>query len=85
MKILMVVASHEQLGSTGHKTGVWLEEFVAPYFVVRERIGGIYENAPDWVTLTVVDGRVLTGQNPVSSTAAAEALMELLATREAAA
>lgn len=33
MKILMVLTSHDQLGSTGRKTGFWLEEFAAPYFV----------------------------------------------------
>src|SRR5437773_264567 len=35
MKILMVLTSHDQLGNTGRKTGFWLEEFAAPYFVVR--------------------------------------------------
>jgi putative intracellular protease/amidase len=33
MKILMVVTSHDQLGNTGRKTGFWLEEFAAPYFI----------------------------------------------------
>lgn len=32
MKILMVLTSHDQLGSTGNKTGFWLEEFAAPYY-----------------------------------------------------
>ncbi|MEN3378391.1 MAG: hypothetical protein V7604_3746 [Hyphomicrobiales bacterium] len=32
MKILMVMTSHNKLGNTGHKTGVWLEEFAAPYY-----------------------------------------------------
>jgi putative intracellular protease/amidase len=36
MKILMVVTSHDQLGNTGRKTGFWLEEFAAPYFVFRD-------------------------------------------------
>ena len=36
MKILMVLTSHDQLGNTGAKTGVWLEEFAAPYFVFRD-------------------------------------------------
>src|SRR3954462_2149775 len=36
MKILMVLTSHDQLGNTGRKTGVWLEEFAAPYFVFRD-------------------------------------------------
>ncbi|WP_429401412.1 type 1 glutamine amidotransferase domain-containing protein [Mucilaginibacter lappiensis] len=31
-KILFVVTSHDQLGNTGKKTGLWIEEFAAPYF-----------------------------------------------------
>jgi putative intracellular protease/amidase len=36
MKILMVLTSHDILGSTGRKTGFWLEEFAAPYFVFKD-------------------------------------------------
>jgi putative intracellular protease/amidase len=36
MKILMVLTSHDQLGNTGRKTGFWLEEGAAPYFVFRD-------------------------------------------------
>lgn len=36
MKILMVLTSHDQLGHTGHKTGFWLEEFAAPYYVFKD-------------------------------------------------
>ena len=36
MKILMVLTSHDQLGDTGLKTGFWLEEGAAPYFVFRD-------------------------------------------------
>jgi len=36
MKVLMVLTSHDQLGDTGRKTGFWLEEFAAPYFVFRD-------------------------------------------------
>ena len=36
MKILMVLTSHEQLGDTGNKTGFWLEEFAAPYYVFKD-------------------------------------------------
>jgi putative intracellular protease/amidase len=32
----MVLTSHDQLGNTGRKTGFWLEEFAAPYFVFRD-------------------------------------------------
>ena len=33
MKILIVLTSHDQLGNTGKKTGFWLEELAAPYYV----------------------------------------------------
>jgi putative intracellular protease/amidase len=36
MRILMVLTSHDRLGDTGRKTGFWLEEFAAPYFVFRD-------------------------------------------------
>lgn len=36
MQILMVMTSHEQLGDTGKKTGLWLEEFAAPYYVFKD-------------------------------------------------
>lgn len=36
MKVLMVLTSHDQLGDTGLKTGFWLEEFAAPYYVFKD-------------------------------------------------
>jgi putative intracellular protease/amidase len=36
MKILMVITSHDKLGNTGRKTGFWLEELAAPYFVFKD-------------------------------------------------
>ena len=36
MKILMVLTSHDKLGDTGNKTGFWLEEFAAPYYVFKD-------------------------------------------------
>ncbi|WP_435138962.1 type 1 glutamine amidotransferase domain-containing protein [Pseudopelagicola sp. nBUS_19] len=38
-KILMVLTSHDMLGDTGEKTGFWLEEFAAPYYVFLD--GGV--------------------------------------------
>jgi putative intracellular protease/amidase len=59
---------------------------VVPFLVEDElkRIGGLYQKAADWVPFALVDGRVVTGQNPASSTAAAKALIDLLAARKAA-
>jgi putative intracellular protease/amidase len=36
MNILIVLTSHDQLGETGQKTGFWLEEFAAPYYVLKD-------------------------------------------------
>ncbi len=36
MNILMILTSHDKLGDTGHKTGFWLEEFAAPYYVFHD-------------------------------------------------
>ncbi|MBL3610615.1 type 1 glutamine amidotransferase domain-containing protein [Rhodovulum sulfidophilum] len=36
MKILMVLTSHDKLGDTGNRTGFWLEEFAAPYYVFKD-------------------------------------------------
>ena len=54
---------------------------VVPFLVEEElkRLGGIYEKAADWQSFTIVDGRLITGQNPASSQAAAEQLVRMLA------
>lgn len=36
MKVLFVLTSHDRLGGTGRKTGFWLEEFAAPYYVFQD-------------------------------------------------
>ncbi len=36
MKVLMVLTSHSELGNTGDKTGFWVEEFAAPYYVLSD-------------------------------------------------
>jgi putative intracellular protease/amidase len=59
---------------------------VVPFLVEDElkRLGGIYEKAPNWQSLAIVDGRLLTGQNPASSTAAAQTLLKLVGQKAAA-
>lgn len=37
MKVLFVLTSHSQLGNTGKKTGFWVEEFAAPYYVMADQ------------------------------------------------
>ncbi|STX39802.1 type 1 glutamine amidotransferase domain-containing protein [Legionella feeleii] len=53
---------------------------VVPFLVEEElkRLGGHFEKAPDWQSFVVVDGRLITGQNPASSTAGAQELLKLL-------
>jgi putative intracellular protease/amidase len=53
---------------------------VVPFLVEDElkRVGGRFEKAPDWESFAIVDGRVITGQNPASSTAAAQALLTVV-------
>ena len=36
VRILVVLTSHDQLGTTGRKTGFWLEELAAPYYVFKD-------------------------------------------------
>lgn len=54
---------------------------VVPFLVEDElrRLGGRYEKADDWQSFAIVDGRLITGQNPASSEATAEALLGVLA------
>jgi len=53
---------------------------VVPFLVEDElkRLGGHFEKAADWESFAVVDDRLITGQNPASSTAAAQELVKLL-------
>lgn len=36
MKVLIVLTSHSELGNTGKKTGFWIEEFAAPYYILED-------------------------------------------------
>jgi putative intracellular protease/amidase len=51
-----------------------------PFLVEDElkRLGGRYEKGADWASFVVTAGRLVTGQNPASSRAGAEALLKLL-------
>ncbi|WP_422178073.1 type 1 glutamine amidotransferase domain-containing protein [Caulobacter sp.] len=53
---------------------------VVPFLVEDElrRLGGVYEKTDDWLPFAVVDGRLVTGQNPASSTVGAQELLRLL-------
>ena len=59
---------------------------VVPFLVEDELmgLGATFEKRADWQPLSVVDGLLITGQNPASSTFAAQNLMNLLAAEKAA-
>ena len=60
---------------------------VVPFLVEDEllRLGSTFEKLANWQPLSIVDGRLVAGQNPVSSSAAAQNLLNLLAAAEKAA
>jgi len=70
--------------TNGEEAAVQLTH-VVPFLVEYElkRVGGLYEKAPDWQSFAITDGRLITGQNPASSTAAAKALLQLFAAKAA--
>lgn len=53
---------------------------VVPFLVEDElkKADGLYERTDDWGEYAVVDGHLVTGQNPASSAIAAEELLKLL-------
>jgi putative intracellular protease/amidase/predicted enzyme related to lactoylglutathione lyase len=57
---------------------------VVPFLVEDEllRLGAIYEKMANWQPFSITDGRLITGQNPASSTLAAQALLKLLTASE---
>src|SRR6202012_5680280 len=58
---------------------------VVPFLVEDEllRLGAIFEKVANWQPFSVVDGRLVTGQNPASSTTTARNLLSLLARKAA--
>ena len=54
---------------------------IVPFLVEDElkRLGGQFEKVADWQSFAIVDGHLITGQNPASSTAVAQELIKLLA------
>jgi putative intracellular protease/amidase len=53
---------------------------VVPFLVEDEllRLGATFEKLANWQPFHVVDGRLITGQNPASSTVTAQALVKFL-------
>jgi len=47
IKVLFITSSQDTMGDTGNKTGVWLEEIAAPYFVFKETGASITVASPN--------------------------------------
>lgn len=65
--------------SNSEEAAVGLSDIVP--FLLEDKLiqlGANYEKTDDWHPLAVVDGRLITGQNPASSQAVADALIALL-------
>jgi len=58
---------------------------VVPFLVEDElkRLGAHFEKVPNWQPLSIVDGRLITGQNPASSTGTAQTLLRLVGQKAA--
>ena len=82
----LVKGKHVTGFTNGEEEEVKLSK-VVPFLVEDEllRLGAIFEKKANWQPFSVTDGRLITGQNPASSTSAAQALMKLLGAGRAAA
>ncbi len=70
MKILMILTSHDKLGSTGKKTGFWLEEFAAPFYVFQDAGAMLTLASPLGGQPPIDPVSDPTGDNEASATAA---------------
>jgi putative intracellular protease/amidase len=59
---------------------------VVPFLIEDElkRLGAIFEKVPNWQPFSIVDGRLVTGQNPASSTSAAQDLLKVMSRKQSA-
>jgi putative intracellular protease/amidase len=75
----LVKGKHVTGFTNGEETEMQLTK-VVPFLVEDElmRLGAIFEKKADWQPFTIVDGRLITGQNPASSTSSALELLNLL-------
>ena len=81
----LVKGKHVTGFTNGEEEAVQLTK-VVPFLVEDEllRLGAIFEKKANWQPFSIADGRLITGQNPASSTSVAEALLKLMAERRAA-
>jgi putative intracellular protease/amidase/catechol 2,3-dioxygenase-like lactoylglutathione lyase family enzyme len=79
----LVKGKHVTGFTNGEEEEVQLTK-VVPFLVENEllRLGAIFEKKADWQPFVITDGRLVTGQNPASSTSAAQALLKLMTVSE---
>jgi putative intracellular protease/amidase len=82
----LVNGKHVTGFTNGEEEEVQLTD-VVPFLVEDEllRLGAIFEKVRNWQPFSIVDGRLITGQNPASSTVAAQNLLKLMGVERAAA
>jgi putative intracellular protease/amidase len=75
----LVKGKHVTGFTNGEEEEVQLTK-VVPFLVEDEllRLGAIFEKKANWEPFSITDGRLITGQNPASSTSAAQALLKLM-------
>ena len=75
----LVEGKHVTGFSNSEEAAVGLTE-VVPFLLEDQlaALGGLYQRADDWQSRVLVDGLLITGQNPASSEAVADALLEKL-------
>ena len=75
-----LVAGKKVTGFTNSEEAAVQLTDVVPFLVEDElkRLGGQYSQLADWQPYAVVDGNLVTGQNPASSVVVAQAVLKLL-------
>jgi putative intracellular protease/amidase len=81
----LVRGKHVTGFTNGEEADVQLTQ-VVPFLVEDEllRLGAIFEKKANWEPFSIVDGRLITGQNPPSSTVTARTLLQQLEKKAAA-
>jgi putative intracellular protease/amidase len=81
----LVKGKHVTGFTNGEEEAVQLTK-VVPFLVEDEllNLGAIFEKKRNWEPFAVIDGRLITGQNPASSTTTAQALLKYFAASAAA-
>jgi predicted enzyme related to lactoylglutathione lyase len=75
----LVKGKHVTGFTNGEEEAVQLTH-VVPFLVEDEllQLGAVFEKKANWQPFSIVDGRLVTGQNPASSTSTAQALLKLM-------